>query len=100
MEIPQQLRLHIPPLLKKMVLDDSQQVERERRLVAGRACVCVCVCVLEAAVAAAAGRQLLWLCWNQRSLRGLLLPALPACAFTSMASESVPVHPPLCLALR
>lgn len=25
-EIPQQLRLHIPPLLKKVVLDDSTQV--------------------------------------------------------------------------
>lgn len=25
-EIPQQLRLHIPPLLKKVVLDDSEQV--------------------------------------------------------------------------
>lgn len=27
-EIPQQLRLHIPPLLKKVVLDDSEQVGR------------------------------------------------------------------------
>lgn len=27
-EIPQQLRLHIPPLLKKVVLDDSTQVGR------------------------------------------------------------------------
>ncbi len=28
-EIPQHLRLHIPPLLKKAVLDDSDQVGRQ-----------------------------------------------------------------------